>query len=101
MTFNTILFLFAFLPISLFLYYAVPKRFRTIPLVLTSLVFYAWGNPTYLLLMAFSVGFNYITGVQIAAYQESGRDKMGQKSPWSPPWWSIFWCWASLSTLAS
>ena len=84
MTFNTILFLFAFLPISLFLYYAVPKRFRTIPLVLTSLVFYAWGNPTYLLLMAFSVGFNYITGVQIAAYQESVRDKGSKVSMVSP-----------------
>ena len=54
MTFNTILFLFTFLPISLIVYYVFPKRFRNIPLVLLSLVFYAWGNPTYLLLMAFS-----------------------------------------------
>ena len=73
MTFNTILFLFTFLPISLIVYYVFPKRFRSIPLVLLSLVFYAWGNPTYLLLMAFSVLFNYVTGLQLDAYQQQER----------------------------
>ncbi len=73
MTFNTILFLFTFLPISLIVYYVFPKRFRNIPLVLLSLVFYAWGNPTYLLLMAFSVLFNYVTGLQLDAYQQQER----------------------------
>ena len=73
MTFNTILFLFTFLPIALILYYIVPKRFRNIPLVLLSLVFYAWGNPTYLILMAFSVVFNYITGLELDAYLQEER----------------------------
>ena len=73
MTFNTILFLFTFLPISLIVYYVFPKRFRNIPLVLLSLVFYAWGNPIYLLLMAFSVLFNYVTGLQLDAYQQQER----------------------------
>ena len=73
MTFNTSLFLFTFLPIALILYYIVPKRFRNIPLVLLSLVFYAWGNPTYLILMAFSVVFNYITGLELDAYLQEER----------------------------
>ena len=73
MTFNTIIFLFTFLPISMILYYVVPKRFRNIPMVLLSLVFYAWGNPTYLILMAFSVVFNYITGLELDAYQQQER----------------------------
>lgn len=73
MTFNTILFVFTFLPLSLILYYIVPKRFRNIPLVLLSLVFYAWGNPTYLILMVFSVLFNYVTGLQLDAYQQQER----------------------------
>lgn len=73
MTFNTILFLFTFLPIALILYYIVPKRFRNIPLVILSLVFYAWGNPTYLILMAFSVVFNYITGLELDAYLQEER----------------------------
>lgn len=73
MTFNTILFLFTFLPIALILYYIVPKRFRNIPLVLLSLVFCAWGNPTYLILMAFSVVFNYITGLELDAYLQEER----------------------------
>ena len=73
MTFNSIVFLFSFLPICLILCYVVPKRFRNVPMLLCSLVFYAWGNPTYLLLMAFSVVFNYLTGLQLAAYQEEER----------------------------
>lgn len=73
MTFNTILFLFTFLPIALILYHIVPKRFRNIPLVILSLVFYAWGNPTYLILMAFSVVFNYITGLELDAYLQEER----------------------------
>lgn len=79
MTFNTILFLFSFLPIALILYYVVPRRFRNIPLVLLSLVFYAWGNPTYLVLIAFSIAFNYISGLQIDAceqQEELARKKM-------------------------
>ena len=46
MTFNSIVFLFSFLPICLILCYVVPKRFRNVPMLLCSLVFYAWGNPT-------------------------------------------------------
>ena len=41
--------------------------------MLVSLVFYAWGNPTYLLLLAFSVLFHYVTGLQLAAYLQAQR----------------------------
>lgn len=73
MTFHSIFFLFFFLPAALILYYIVPKRFRNLPLVLVSLVFYAWGNPTYLLLLVFSVLFHYVTGLQLAAYLQAQR----------------------------
>ncbi len=73
MTFHSIFFLFFFLPAALILYYIVPKRFRNLPLVLVSLVFYAWGNPTYLLLLVFSVLFHYVTGLQLAAYLQTQR----------------------------
>lgn len=73
MTFHSIFFLFFFLPAALILYYIVPKRFRNLPLVLVSLVFYAWGNPTYLLLLTFSVLFHYVTGLQLTAYLQAQR----------------------------
>lgn len=73
MIFSSIFFLFIFLPLSLILYYIVPKRFRSIPLVIVSLLFYAWGTPEYIVLMLFSVVFNYITGLEISYFQESER----------------------------
>jgi alginate O-acetyltransferase complex protein AlgI len=41
-----------------------------VPLVAASLLFYAWGTPQYILLMVFSVGFNYFTGLEISAFRE-------------------------------
>ena len=73
MIFSSIFFLFAFLPVALILYYVCPKRFRAIPLVVVSLLFYAWGTPEYILLMLFSIVFNYITGLELASFQEAER----------------------------
>ena len=73
MSFSTLFFLFIFLPVSLILYYVFPKKLRNIPLVVLSLVFYAWGNPVYLILLLLSMAFNYVSGLQIAGYKEAGR----------------------------
>lgn len=68
MAFNSVFFIFAFLPISLILYFLTPKRAKSVTLVLVSLVFYAWGTPEYLILMLFSIVFNYISGLEIDQY---------------------------------
>ena len=73
MSFSTLFFLFVFLPVRLILYYVFPKKLRNIPLVVLSLVFYAWGNPVYLILLLLSMAFNYVSGLQIAGYKEAGR----------------------------
>ncbi len=73
MSFNHIVFPFLFLPISLILYYLTPKRFRNAPLILVSLVFYAWGSPVYLLLMLLSIILNYMTGLEIEEFLKQGR----------------------------
>lgn len=73
MSFSSVFFLFAFLPISLILYFITPKRFKTATLVLISLVFYAWGTPQYIVLMLFSVVFNYISGLEIDHYLSEER----------------------------
>ncbi len=62
MVFSSLPFLFRFLPLVLLLYFSVPKRFRNLVLFLTSLFFYAWGEPIYLFVMLFSITFNYFFG---------------------------------------
>ena len=73
MTFNSLWFLFAVLPAVLLLYYILPKTLKNILLVLVSLVFYAWGEPRYLILLALSVLFNYFTGLELAELLRRGR----------------------------
>lgn len=63
MVFSSITFLFIFLPAVLLLYYAVPGRFRLAVLFVCSLVFYAWGEPLYVLLMIASVFINWGFGL--------------------------------------
>lgn len=65
MVFSSVIFLFTFLPITLLLYYIVPRCLKNIVLLLCSLVFYAWGEPVYVILMIFSIVFNYFMGRDI------------------------------------
>lgn len=62
MVFSSIPFLFRFLPIFMMLYFAAPRRMKNIILFLGSLVFYAWGEPVYVLLMLFSTLSDYLHG---------------------------------------
>ena len=65
MIFSSTFFLCVFLPVTLILYYILPFRFKNALLLLASLVFYAWGEPVYVLLMMFSIVFNYFAGIQL------------------------------------
>ena len=62
MVFSSLTFLLAFLPIVLFIYYLVPMRAKNIVLTIGSLVFYAWGEPVYIILMIYSILLNYRFG---------------------------------------
>lgn len=73
MLFNSIVFLFTFLPAVVILYYLLPVRFRNVILLLASLVFYAWGEPVYLFLMLLSILFNYFSGLDIARNLQDKR----------------------------
>ena len=67
MAFSTLIFLFAFLPVSLILYHIMPARTpKNAILLVLSLVFYAWGAPEYFVILLFSVLFNYCAGLYIA-----------------------------------
>ena len=59
MTFNSITFLFYFFPPAVLLTYLLPLPVKNIGLIVLSLVFYAFGSPMHMLLLLFSIGFNY------------------------------------------
>ena len=65
MVFSSLTFLFAFLPVTLIGYYALPKKAKIIFLLLASLVFYAWGEPLYVLLMIGSILINWGIGLMM------------------------------------
>lgn len=62
MVFSSIVFLFRFFPLFFLLYYLVPERMKNVILFLGSLIFYAWGEPVYVVLMLFSTVVDYIHG---------------------------------------
>lgn len=73
MVFSSLVFLFIFLPITLLLYYLVPRGGRNIVLLLVSLIFYAWGEPVYIVLMLFSTVVDYVHGLLVEKYWEQPK----------------------------
>lgn len=69
MLFSSIPFLYYFLPCVLILYFVVPKFLKNTVLLLSSLVFYAWGEPKYVLLMVVSITLGYVFGLLIEAWR--------------------------------
>ena len=60
MVFNSVVFLFCFLPLSLLLYYLVPGRAKNAVLLAESLIFYCWTGAAFLPLIAVLIVFNYL-----------------------------------------
>lgn len=73
--FSSLLFLFIFFPIVLALYFITPKKFRNLVLFLSSLVFYAWGEPVYVVIMLFSTVVDYTHGMLVDRFKKAGDDK--------------------------
>ncbi|MCQ2418486.1 MAG: MBOAT family protein [Clostridia bacterium] len=71
MSFSTLLFPFVFLPIAIILYYISPKKIRSVTLLVLSLLFFAWGNPAYLLLMLCSIAMNYFAGLELGHHLQA------------------------------
>ena len=75
MVFSSFVFLLVFLPLVLLLYYICPGRVRNLLLLIASLIFYAWGEPVYVLIMVFSIFFDYVNGRLIERFKN-------RNSPW-------------------
>ena len=69
MVFSSLLFIYFFLPIFLIAYFVIKNRkYRNVVLLLFSLVFYAYGEPIYSLLMILSIVVNYFLAILIDKY---------------------------------
>lgn len=69
MVFTSISFIYYFLPLLLICYFAVPKKFRNIILLMFSVLFYFYGEPKYILLMLIEVLISYVVGLLIDKYK--------------------------------
>ena len=74
MVFSSIIFLIFFLPAFFILYYAVPAKAKNAILLLASLIFYAWGEPKYIILLVISSVVDYINGRMMEKFD--GKDKI-------------------------
>ena len=73
MVFSSLTFLLLFLPLTVAVYYLVRGvTARNAVLCLASLVFYAWGEPIWVLLMLFSILFNYGAGLALGRLRGQG-----------------------------
>ena len=75
MLFSSIPFLYAFLPLVLALYFAVPKKVKNTVLLLASLVFYFYGERGYVLLLLFSSACDYIIGLIMEKHRGTPKAK--------------------------
>ena len=75
MLFSSLTFLFVFLPATLVLYFLAKDKFKNCILLAASLLFYAWGEPKYVILMILSIIFNFF----IAKWIEKSKKKKAKK----------------------
>lgn len=69
MLFSSIPFLYYFLPAVLILYFISPRRLKNTALLISSLVFYAWGEPRFVITMLISVAAGYFSGLILEKYK--------------------------------
>lgn len=71
MLFSSITFLYYFLPAVLIIYFVTPKKFKNLVLLISSLIFYGWGEPLYILLMLLSIAVQYVLGLLIEKHTDT------------------------------
>ncbi len=67
MLFSSIPFLYYFLPMVLVVYFLAPRKAKNTVLLVSSLIFYGWGEPKLLFLMVFTIVLFYFCGLAIGA----------------------------------
>ena len=75
MVFSSIEFLLYFLPIFMILYGITPNAYKNLTLLAGSIIFYALGEPKYLLLLVISLVVNYLIGLDLAEESRANRKR--------------------------
>jgi alginate O-acetyltransferase complex protein AlgI len=73
MVFSSVTFLFFFLPAVLLAYYVMPRGARNGLLVAASLLFYAWGAGSIVLVLVVSIGLNGLFGLGVERAMEADQ----------------------------
>ena len=75
MLFSSIAFLYVFLPLTLLIYYAVPRKAKNTVLLIASLLFYFYGEQKYTLLLVLSSVSDYLHGLYIESHRGTKQAK--------------------------
>ncbi len=75
MVFSTPVFLFYFLVLTLLVYYLVPRKFRNLVLLCSSLWFYYWGERVYVVIMLLSTAIDFTHGMLVEHFKGRGKLK--------------------------
>lgn len=75
MVFNSVEFLLGFLPVFILLYYLTPVKYRNCTLLISSILFYAYGEPFYVFLLMASVLANFWAGKSLAINRQMNQNK--------------------------
>jgi len=71
MVFSSLMFLSVYFPVTLLVYYISPKKLRNFILFIFSLLFYAWGEPVYVVIMIFSTLVDFSHGILLEHWNNS------------------------------
>lgn len=77
MVFSSLVFLLRFLPITILLYFLMPTmRAKNMVLIAASLIFYAWGEPVWVILLLYSSVIDYVCGWFAGKYQNTAKGRI-------------------------
>lgn len=76
MVFSSMTFLFGFLPLVLMLYYISPMKVKNVIILISGIIFYAWGEPFYVIIMLFSTIVDYTAGIIMDKLDSNKRGRL-------------------------
>ncbi|MDR3645670.1 MAG: MBOAT family O-acyltransferase, partial [Clostridia bacterium] len=71
MVFSSLTFIYVFLPVVMAIYYATPKKYKNLVLLLEGMLFYAWGEPVYIIVVMASTLMDYFYGRLMHRHREN------------------------------
>ena len=90
MLFSSMTFIFVFLPILLVLCLCTKKEFHNILLLIASIIFYAWGEPKFLIIMLLTILINYSGAILIEKYPKYKKLTLINNYPFDIKFFNLF-----------